>query len=34
MPSINKEISNIDKLLIYAKTAFKLFRGGVSKVQE
>lgn len=33
MPSINKKISNIDKLSIYAKTAFKLFRG-VSKVQE
>lgn len=28
MPSINKKISNIDKLSIYAKTTFKLLVGG------
>lgn len=28
IPRINKKISNIDKLSIYVKTAFKLFRGG------
>lgn len=32
MPSINKEISNTDKLGIYARTAFKLFRGSIKGI--
>ncbi|MGK4015681.1 hypothetical protein [Ligilactobacillus salivarius] len=32
MPRINKKISNIDKLSIYVKTAFELFRGGIKGV--
>lgn len=32
MPSINKEISNTDKLGIYAKTSFKLFRGSIKGI--
>lgn len=32
MPRINKKISNIDKLSIYVKTAFKLFRGSIKGI--
>lgn len=32
MPSINKEILNTDKLGIYARTAFKLFRGSIKGI--
>lgn len=31
MPRINKKISNIDKLSIYVKTAFKLFKEGYQR---